>query len=711
MCPLERKSDKKGRGGMTKVRSVDFLSALGTFWVFGRGQVAESAADIISALGGSVQRHDGPVDAATIGSVSPSDVVICDVVERGVDDSFWETVGSCRTKVWVTVSAFGLDGPYGGRSGSDLVCSAAGGLLGAVADDDRRSYPLPGEQGLRITGQAAALAALHGISLVRERLSQVHLDVSAQESIAFCSVQQESAHLLYECTGRAGVSRYSSPSGHFKAADGDIEIVVLDDEQWRRISIALDRETWPADYPTLTDRQTHRAEIDQAVTDWTRTRSKTECEALLQAAGVPAVAVRTMEEVAKLEQFDDRGFLPGELGPMLRTAGLPASIGIGQESSNSVRDDPSLESFRVVEATNVLVGPLAGAMLGAMGSTVVRLENTNRLDIYRRNGPFQHGVPHPEAAAYFLVANYCKRSVEHDFEADQAYARRILDWGDLLLENVGEKVLRRIGLDEDRRKEADGHGLISISGFGRTGPCANFKAYAGNVHAFAGLDWVVGRISDSKGRVKCALADYCAAVWGATLAAAWWLGSRRPCNMDLSMAEVIGDKLNGSSLTTGYPESDEPTQDLLICCPDGGQVAVSTGGNIAPGEFIEAVGLDQGAAEQAPGARVLVLDLRADPAAPSAPELLDRISKAEVPVTAYPVQHPADIMTDDQLSARGFLVELEHPKTVRAPVLALPWKEAFTQRSGYQRAPLLGEHNQWMDTALVEQATAGREWG
>ena len=87
--------------------------------------------------------------------------------------------------------------------------------LGAVTDSGGGFHPMPGLQALGVGGQAAALAVLHAVSLVRGGQEPVHLDVAVQEAAAFCSVQQEAAHKLFECGGAAGASRYSAPSGYF----------------------------------------------------------------------------------------------------------------------------------------------------------------------------------------------------------------------------------------------------------------------------------------------------------------------------------------------------------------------------------------------------------------------------------------------------------------------------------------------------------------
>ena len=51
----------------------------------------------------------------------------------------------------------------------------------------------------------------------------------------------------------------------------------------------------------------------------------------------------------------------------------------------------SLRGLRMLEASRVLAVPLCGALLGAMGVEVTKLEDLPRLDMYRRRGPYIDG--------------------------------------------------------------------------------------------------------------------------------------------------------------------------------------------------------------------------------------------------------------------------------------------------------------------------------
>ncbi|BBZ15497.1 CoA transferase [Mycobacterium branderi] len=683
---------------MTSSRSVELLRSLGPVVVLGTGQAAVTAAQILRVLGAQVAT--GPdLNAAQAGLSRAADAVICDVVAEGASSRYIDEVAERSSGVWVTVSAFGLDGPRGGLPGSDLLCAAAGGLLSTVSDQNGHYYPMPGRQALKVAGQMAALALLHAMSLRLEGAPSVHLDVSAQEAVAFCSIQQEVAHRLYECRGPAGASRYATPSGVFRCTDGEIGIIVLDDHQWRRASEVLGQPTWPAEYPTVIDRLANRDVINAAVSQWTCERSKFDCEELLQSGGVAAVALRTLEDVRTSDQFRLRDFIRDD-ADALRTATLPGLVTHGTPRQRRTNERNALSALRVVEASNVLAGPLAGAILGAMGAQVVRLEEQQRLDIYRRNGPFKHGVPGQERAAYFLMANYCKRSVYRGIGGDQGRAEQICRWADVLLENLGARRLQQLGVRSTQMFADAGKSSVSISGFGRTGPCADYKAYAPNVHAFGGLAKTVQEKCQAEVTVRTSFADYCVAVWGATVAAAWWLGADHGCAFDLSMAEVVAAKLDGIGLSGVDADTPDGCAELLVRCPDGSQVAVATAHTLPFGVVADALGIDADNVVVSQAAGAVVVDMSAAADGPTGQEILDNAAGSGIAMTALPVLTPEQVLDDSQLTQRGFVVELDHPEVEKAFIFALPWKEAGRPRTGYRRAPLLAEDDEWMDEML-----------
>jgi crotonobetainyl-CoA:carnitine CoA-transferase CaiB-like acyl-CoA transferase len=62
-------------------------------------------------------------------------------------------------------------------------------------------------------------------------------------------------------------------------------------------------------------------------------------------------------------------------------------------------------------------------------------------------------------------------------------------------------------------------------------------------------------------------------------------------------------------------------------------------------------------------------------------------------VPAGPVNNLSDLYEDAQLRARGFWAEIGHPRTGRLPYAGAPFRMSETP-AVYDRAPLMGEHNE-----------------
>jgi crotonobetainyl-CoA:carnitine CoA-transferase CaiB-like acyl-CoA transferase len=231
--------------------------------------------------------------------------------------------------------------------------------------------------------------------------------------------------------------------------------------------------------------------------------------------------------------------------------------------------------------------------------------------------------------------------------------------------------------------------MASISGYGRSGPHADFRGYAPNVHTYAGLTEAIHEAVGSRVYLIGALADYAAAIWVATLAAAWYLGGANDeQHVDLSMAEAVAVKLRHLDREVG-----KATRDLLIGTTDGRTVALS---------FAEGDGerVARALGRRAPDTDVESVVRRAVGEDPEA-----AVSSLQAAgIAAYFVRLTTDVVTDPQLRARQFFLPVNHPVVAPAEIITLPWKVAGRARTGYRPAPLLGA-----DDAGAREAFAGHK--
>jgi crotonobetainyl-CoA:carnitine CoA-transferase CaiB-like acyl-CoA transferase len=622
--------------------------------------------------------------------IATADIVLVDIIDI-VDGGVPGAGGHAGVRV--TISPFGLTGPYAGRRGGELVAAAAGGLLGTVEPDGGgRPVSTPGFVALRCTGAVAALAALHGLDERRHTGAPVDVDVSAQEAVVFVAALPECAHVLFDCPGRAGSGRYVAPSGLFPCADGFVRITAVENHQWKGMVAALGAPPWTEGLDDRPARAEHAATITARVADWTRPQDKSTCADLLQRHGVPATAVNPPSELRASPQLAHRGTLTpdGVLDPpwTLRLTGSRAPVATGDDRGGS-----GLAGLRVVELTHVLAGPIVGALLGAMGARVVRIEDRDRLDIYRRTGPFAAGIAGPERGAYFAVANHSKSSVAVAGDQVGRVTHRLLADADVLVENVGRSRLDRLGVDP-AAEARDGRLTLHVSGFGTDGPLARYRVYANNVQSYGGLAWMTRDHAGAIARLGTVLADPLSSVAGATVVAAWALGPARIGGgiADLAMAEVVAgtvaEYVAAAAAGTGV---DPPAgNDLPPYAPHGVYrtaddrwIALAVHDDDEWSALVAALGAPGLARKdwRRAGPRFLArhhIDDELDRicAHIDAAELVDRLTVACV--RAAVVARGADLVTDEHLAARGSFPQVTHPDPDlgTARIVGLPWRFA-----------------------------------
>src|SRR5690606_2842308 len=83
------------------------------------------------------------------------------------------------------------------------------------------------------------------------------------------------------------------------------------DAQWQSLCTAIGRPELAeaARYASADARVARRAEVDQMVSDWTRTRNASEVMTALQAAGIPAGVVQDNEQLYSDPQIKARDFV------------------------------------------------------------------------------------------------------------------------------------------------------------------------------------------------------------------------------------------------------------------------------------------------------------------------------------------------------------------------------------------------------------------
>jgi crotonobetainyl-CoA:carnitine CoA-transferase CaiB-like acyl-CoA transferase len=141
-----------------------------------------------------------------------------------------------------------------------------------------------------------------------------------------------------------------------------------------------------------------------------------------------------------------------------------------------------LQGIKVVEATTMITGPLAGMLLADLGAEVVKLENPSGGDPFRTFRGKDHS-PH------FLSYNRNKKSIALDIRSEQGrdVLFRLVRQADVLIENFRPGVMERLGIGRAvLTKENPRLVYCAISGFGSSGPYKDRPAYDAVAQALAG---------------------------------------------------------------------------------------------------------------------------------------------------------------------------------------------------------------------------------
>ena len=343
--------------------------------------------------------------------------------------------------------------------------------------------------------------------------------------------------------------------------------------------------------------------------------------------------------------------------------------------------DGPLSGLRVLELARILAGPWLGQLLADLGADVVKVERSDVGDDTRSWGP-----PFVEAAdggdlsaAYFHATNRGKRSIAADFETQhgRSLVRKLARSADIVIENFKVGGLAKYGLDHKSLFKINPRLITcSITGFGQTGPYAERSGYDAIIQAMGGIMDLTGVPDGEPQKIGVAFADIFTGVYGCVgiLAAL----RRRDTtgvggHVDMALLDVQTGVLANQALN--YLVSGKTPRRMGNSHPNivpyqlfdvsDGQVMVAVGNDKQFSRFVNILGLTSLASDPAfstNSARVtnrstLVPILAEACRGITRAELLTAMETSGVP--AGPVNTVAEALANEQIVARGMVIELE----------------------------------------------------
>ena len=128
-----------------------------------------------------------------------------------------------------------------------------------------------------------------------------------------------------------------------------------------------------------------------------------------------------------------------------------------------------LEGIRVLDFSQIMMGPAATQVLGDFGADVVKVERPQGGDIFRWSIDDPAGPDHPA----FVSLNRNKRSLAVDLRADEgkAVVQQLAVDVDVVVSNFRPGVMERLGLGYEQLREGNPRIIVAIGyGFGSEGP-------------------------------------------------------------------------------------------------------------------------------------------------------------------------------------------------------------------------------------------------
>lgn len=758
--PSRRPPPVAPEAGLSHVRVLELAGSVGVAW----------AAKLFADLGADVIRIEDDHDLVrsrphdvhrwlnsnkrSVWSVSDELIAGADLVIHDRRDLADLTQQNSRLVV-LSITPFGLTGPYAHYDAAEInvIHGSSWGNLspGGATDPDLPPLKAPGHHANINVASVAAIVALAATERAAMSGYGEHIDFSAVAAAAkLTEVAPASVSFLGVEASRLG-TRTVVPWRIFQCVDGLLQLICPEQSQWEAFVELMGSPEWASldVFATGPDRTQNSDVVNMYLAEWFAEQRADEIYHAAQAARIAVTPVNTMAQLEANGHFAERGFfattpdglkLPGpgfqidqpwwNLAVEAPDAGAHegeswrhrtvAAEGAGAAASASSTTPAAaggrpLEGVRVCDFTWIWAGPFCTQILAHLGADVIKLESPDHLCMFRRlplSPP--DSPPSHDTSGLFQLYNSDKRSVGIDLSHPDAaeVVARLVAISDVVVDNFGVGVMDRLGFGAEQLRAINPDVVIaSLSGYGSTGPCAQYVAYGPAGGAFAGLYASNGYEGGPAYETGVAIGDPCTGITAAWAVVASLAARRRSgiaATVDVAMAEAVAatvgegwmqyQQSGQSPAPIGnhdpiwsphncYPASGDDQWVTIACTDEDMWQSLCT--VIDPGlatrpEFAGAANRKRNEAEL-------------DAAISAWTQTRDRWQITEelqaVGVTAFPSLASHELWTGDpHFEAIGMLERPHHPLTGDRVVPGVPWRLSDGPNGLRRPAPLLGQH-------------------
>jgi crotonobetainyl-CoA:carnitine CoA-transferase CaiB-like acyl-CoA transferase len=353
--------------------------------------------------------------------------------------------------------------------------------------------------------------------------------------------------------------------------------------------------------------------------------------------------------------------------------------------------------------------------LAHLGAEVIRIESARRTCVTRLLPPWLHGEPGINRSGYFNQYNLGKLSLSLDLKHPRAIqvAKDLIGQSDIVCENFAAGVMDRMGLSYAAIREINpAIIMISLSGYGATGPEREFVSYGPAQVPLSGMSSLTGYAGWPPMHVGISYGDPTGGLHGAVaLLAALWHRARTGQGqyIDLSQQEttiaVLAEGVLEQTLTGQQPPrmgNRDPRMaphGVFRCVGEQRWVAIAVRDDAEWRRLAEIMGLPaladdprfvslKGRKAHEDALEALVTEWTASR---SPEDVMRLLQTAGIP--AFVSMSNEDLAKDPHLNQSGFFVYPEHPEVGTVQHAGIPWRMSRTPTTVRRPAPCLGEHS------------------
>ncbi len=491
------------------------------------------------------------------------DIIVTDEHPQILDQLDWANPG--HPSIRVSISPFGLFGPYRNWRANGAILQAMGGMTSIIGDPGREPLTIPGNLVEYQSAQMAYIAAMATLvadsgQIVNPRQIEVSMLETVMSMSQFTTIMWTCRQEIRQRFGNGFSNVY--PINLYPCKDGWICVNIVP-AFWDTFTRMLGDESLANDprFATNDARLENRVSLDELITGCFADKTMAELmESGQRGFRVPLGSLYSLQDLLDDEHLaarhyfqkitDVKGATFLAPGPAWRdknfripkdlTSAAPASTTLdellserppgdkfktGTPPGRSSLPDQPLKGIRIMDLTHVWAGPLATRILADLGAEVLKLEAgyARGPAIPPGKGLYPGGHPGDEPwnrQALFNKLNRNKKGLSFDLKEDEGKELffSLVSRSDIIIENFSATAMERLNLGFEKLSRANPEIIyIAMPGYGAEGPHSDFVAFGPSVEPMTGLAALMGYSDDEPHTSAIALPD---AIAGITAAAA-----------------------------------------------------------------------------------------------------------------------------------------------------------------------------------------------